>query len=76
MITEQDFFDDEAWNDWDASIDELEMLYDSQHDAVWQAFNELYKGNLYQVSETTKSYLFADFKRQYFAYQHRDEKLK
>lgn len=76
MITEQDFFDQEAWEDWEASDDALENLYESQHDEVWAAFNALYLNKLYQVSETTKSYLFQDFKRQYFANLARDEKRK
>ena len=74
MITEQEFFDDDAWDDWDAGVEEVTALYDSQRDEVWQAFNEMYAGKLYQVSATTKSYLFEDFKRQYFANQYRDEK--
>jgi aspartate/methionine/tyrosine aminotransferase len=76
MMTEQDFFDEEAWEDWDASYEELNQLYEAHRDAVWEAFNALYMGKLYQVSETTKSYLFADFKRQYFANLNRDKKLK
>ncbi len=76
MTTEQEFFDDEAWEDWGATNEELETLYESQREAVWQAFNETYKGKLYQVSQTTKSYLFEEFKRQYFANQYRDEQKK
>lgn len=76
MTTEQDYFDDAAWENWEVSDDELDALYERQRVAVWQAFNETYKGKLYQVSQTTKSYLFEEFKRQYFANQHRDERKK
>ncbi|MDR0300663.1 MAG: hypothetical protein LBI13_11395 [Streptococcaceae bacterium] len=76
MLTEQEFFDQEAWDDWDSSDDELENLYKASREAVWKAFNALYLNKLQGVSEMTKSYLFEDFKRQYFANQARDERLK
>ncbi|AYG01343.1 hypothetical protein [Lactococcus allomyrinae] len=73
MITEQEFFDDEAWDDWDATDEEVENLYEINREVVWQAFNALCEGKLAGVSQATKSYLFEDFKRQYFANKFRDE---
>lgn len=76
MLTEQEFFDDGAWDDWEATDDELGLLYEQDRESVWAAFNELYSGKLKGVSQTTKSYLFEDFKRQYFANRARDLKRK
>ncbi|GAB2027356.1 hypothetical protein OfM2_12590 [Lactovum odontotermitis] len=75
MLTEQEFFDDEAWDDWEATDDELAELYEQAREKVWAAFNAMYADKLHGVSESTKSYLFEDFKRQYFANQARDEKM-
>ncbi|MDR2977579.1 MAG: hypothetical protein LBV19_09885 [Streptococcaceae bacterium] len=69
MLTEQEFFDDEAWDDWDVPDDELERLYEQEREKVWATFNSIYAGKLHGVSASTKSYLFEEFKRQYFANQ-------
>ncbi|HEY0222548.1 hypothetical protein [Lactovum miscens] len=73
MLTEQEFFDEDAWDNWKGSNEELQNLYEMERERLWKAFNKIFANKLYGVSESTKSYLFEDFKHQYFANRMRDK---